>query len=103
MVVFYALFLGVLLVVQVAVAVKFSDIACEKGHGKESHSFAMCFWLGIIGYLYVIALPDRTIVQYRVPKEELKKQSYICPYCKKPIPYDVESCPICKKNIDWNL
>ena len=29
-----------------------------KGYGTEIHSFAMCFWLGVIGCLYVIALPD---------------------------------------------
>ena len=40
------------------IASKFESIASMKGYGKEIHSFAMCFWLGIVGYLYVIALPD---------------------------------------------
>lgn len=33
--------------------------AAEKGYGKEAHAFAMCFWLGIIGCIYVAALPDK--------------------------------------------
>ena len=36
---------------------KFEKIAFDKGYDVSIHSFAMCFWLGIIGYLYVIALP----------------------------------------------
>lgn len=31
--------------------------AALKGHHKV-HAFAMCFWLGLPGYLYVVALPD---------------------------------------------
>lgn len=30
-----------------------------KGYSDE-HIFAICFWLGIIGYLYVISLPDKS-------------------------------------------
>ena len=42
------------------VARKFEEIAFQKGYDTTIHSFAMCFWLGIVGYLYVIALPDLT-------------------------------------------
>lgn len=38
---------------------KFMVSAAEmKGHGPEAHVFAMVFWLGLLGCLYVIALPD---------------------------------------------
>ena len=47
-----------LLYLNMTIASKFEQIASLKGYGKEIHSFAMCFWLGIVGYLYVIALPD---------------------------------------------
>ena len=40
------------------IAKKFEKIAFEKGHPKETHVFRMCFWLGLVGYLYVIALPN---------------------------------------------
>jgi len=33
-------------------------IARQKGYGEEFNAFMMCFWLGMIGCLYVIALPD---------------------------------------------
>ena len=42
------------------IAKKFEKIAFQKGYDRSIHSFAMCFWLGMIGYLYVIALPDLT-------------------------------------------
>ncbi len=32
--------------------------AREKGY-TDIHAFALCFWLGIFGYMYIIALPDR--------------------------------------------
>lgn len=47
-----------LLYLNMTIASKFEQIASLKGYGKEIHSFALCFWLGIIGYLYVAALPD---------------------------------------------
>ena len=47
------------LTINAVIASKFNDIAYMKGYGPEMHCFAMCFWLGILGCLYVIALPDR--------------------------------------------
>ena len=32
-----------------------------KGYGEDAHIWAICFWLGIMGYLYVIALPDKIL------------------------------------------
>lgn len=54
----FIILIPVVLVIQYIVAKKFELIAFEKGYDKSVHSFAMCFWLGIVGYLYVIALPD---------------------------------------------
>lgn len=31
------------------------NAAIEKGYGDDIHAWAACFWLGIFGYLYVIA------------------------------------------------
>lgn len=47
------------LMINAVIASKFEDVAYLKGYGPEMHCFAMCFWLGILGCLYVIALPDR--------------------------------------------
>ena len=55
---FLIILLVISLVVDYIVALKFEKIAFQKGYDKSIHSFAMCFWLGIVGYLYVIALPN---------------------------------------------
>ena len=52
------LFLAI--IIDYIVAKKFKQIAFDKGHDADKlHVFAMCFWLSIIGYLYVIALPNK--------------------------------------------
>ena len=30
-----------------------------KGYGEEIHAWAICFWFGIFGYLYILSLPDK--------------------------------------------
>lgn len=30
-----------------------------KGYGKDLHAWAICFWLGILGYFYLLSLPDK--------------------------------------------
>lgn len=37
---------------------QFYEVAVEKGHADKKY-FWISFWLGAIGYLLVIALPDR--------------------------------------------
>ena len=37
---------------------QFSAAARQKGHHDRKY-FWICFWLGLVGYLLVIALPDR--------------------------------------------
>ena len=54
----YLLIIVAAVLIQYFVAKKFEAIAFLKGYDESIHSFAMCFWLGFIGYLYVIALPD---------------------------------------------
>ena len=59
---FWPVFIPILLIyfaINALIASKFNDVAHMKGYGPEMHCFAMCFWLGILGCLYVSALPDR--------------------------------------------
>ena len=35
--------------------------AIQKGYGEDIHVWAICFFLGIFGYLYIIALPDKVV------------------------------------------
>lgn len=48
-----------LICLNVWIAKRFAEFAAEKGYGAEYHAFALCFWLNIVGWLYVIAMPDR--------------------------------------------
>ena len=50
------LFIIIVIVIEGFVAFKFEEIAKMKGH-KEY--FWWCFWLGPVGWMMVIALPDR--------------------------------------------
>ena len=51
---------SIVLICNIIVAGLMGEAAKKKGYGEEAHIFAICFWLGIVGYLYVIALPDLT-------------------------------------------
>ena len=59
----YLAIIAVALYINYLVAKKFESIAFEKGYTVEKHTFAMCFWLGIIGYIYVLALPNLVIIE----------------------------------------
>lgn len=69
----YLIFFAVAIYINYIVAKKFEAIAFEKGYTVQIHSFAMCFWLGIIGYIYVLALPNLvTMNQQREMIESLR-------------------------------
>lgn len=51
-------FIAVLVVLAYYIALWFFEVAEEKGYHSKKY-FWICFWLGLIGYLLVIALPDR--------------------------------------------
>ena len=56
---FYMALLAAVIILNYFIAKKFEAIAFQKGYDVSIHSFAMCFWLGLVGYLYVIALPNK--------------------------------------------
>lgn len=53
---FVALIIG--LILDYFIANWFAQIAADKGHPEKKY-FWLCFLLGLIGYILVIALPDR--------------------------------------------
>ncbi len=56
-------------------AKQMANVAAMKGYGKEIHAWAWCFWLGIIGYIYILSLPDKvTQLQNQQIIELLKNQ-----------------------------
>ena len=54
----FLFFMVVYFVWNLIMAKTMEKIARQKGYGEEFNAFMMCFWLGMIGCLYVIALPD---------------------------------------------
>ena len=68
----YLIVIAIILSIQYVVAKKFEAIAFQKGYDESIHSCAMCFWLGIVGYLYVIALPNLNISSINNNSEDIK-------------------------------
>lgn len=56
----YVLAAGIVLGVQALIAVFFAKCAKEKGYNWWTYFFA-CFFLGMIGYVIVAALPDKML------------------------------------------
>ena len=54
----YILIAAAYLTLDYFIAKWFSEAAEDKGY-DDRKCFWICFWLGFIGYLLVIALPDR--------------------------------------------
>ena len=55
----YIIALFVVLFINYIIANHMKFVATLKGYGDDAHAWAMCFWLGIIGCIYVAALPDK--------------------------------------------
>lgn len=53
-----------LLLANLIFAMRMEQIAVQKGY-ENSHAFALVFFFGIMGCLYVAALPDRKAAQQR--------------------------------------
>lgn len=49
---------AVYLVINGIVAYHMKNVAYSKGYDDDASAWAMSFWLGIPGWLYVLALPD---------------------------------------------
>ena len=51
-----------------------SEAAKEKGYDSNAHVMAACFFLGIIGYLYALCLPDKILQQQNDTMIQLQNQ-----------------------------
>lgn len=58
MAILYLIILAFFIWVEWYIAKQFSEVAKAKGY-NDSKYFWICFWLTFVGYLLVIALPDR--------------------------------------------
>ena len=86
----YIIVLGVVLFINHLIAAAFYDIAVSKGHSERRY-YWLSFWLGVVGYCLVAALPDlkarpaknnepmvsvaETDTKVEAKKEEIKEQS----------------------------
>ncbi len=70
---FYWIMLIVILCINLYGAYLMSKAAADKGYGPEAHIMALCFWLGIFGYLYALSLPDKNLQNYCKSIEELTR------------------------------
>ena len=55
---YFVIMAGVYFVINGIVASFMRNVAYAKGYDDNAHAFAMSFWLGVAGWLYVVALPD---------------------------------------------
>ncbi len=53
----YVVIIAIAIAIRVVIANQGVKIAELKGY-YNVHAFAMCFWLGTIGFIYVAGLPD---------------------------------------------
>lgn len=111
--------LAILIYIDYLIATEFDNIAEQKGYSESNKYFWYCFWLGIVGYLMVIALPNcpssKTTKQSNkvkqpnkaIIKENISTSQYIeatCPHCEGMISIERGTtkldCPWCDKKIE---
>lgn len=63
------------IVIQAIFATFMKKVAVRKGYGDDIHAWAMCFWLGLFGGIYIIALPDLILQSQNQRIIELLKES----------------------------
>lgn len=73
-IIIYLVALIIILVVHCLIVGEFSNIAEEKGFERRRY-WAFRFWLGFIGYLIVIALPNRKLAELSKALADLKADS----------------------------
>ena len=70
-------FLAIFISIQYKVAKMFEKIAVDKGYSEDAHVFAMCFWLGLIGYIYVASMPKLGVDRIEAQKERTEQSKKI--------------------------
>jgi uncharacterized membrane protein len=63
-IIFYVFVFLIGILIHFLAAYLISATVVEKGYTlQETHALAKCFWLGVIGYIYVLGLPNRKLLK----------------------------------------
>ena len=73
-IILYLVGMAILIVINFLIAGEFANIAEEKGFERRRY-WHFCFWLGFIGYLIVVALPNRKLTELSKALTDLKVES----------------------------
>ena len=78
----YIIGITIIITIYLTICMRFSMIAADKGYSGNSY-FWVCFFLGIIGYIMVAALPDQAMYSsiQNLKKEGLQNpgpDSWLC-------------------------
>ena len=105
--------IAIAIIILCFMASKMCEVASLKGYDPaKKHIFAICFWLGIFGYFYVLALPDLKLRKLLGEKEEtenvdkeskndsspqnkvtvLENGDWKCPFCGAQNPSNDKRC-----------
>ncbi len=61
-------------VIRIFYAFRMKEVAIQKGYGEDTNVWIICFFLGILGGMYVIALPDLILQSQNKQIIELLKE-----------------------------
>ena len=99
---------GIALIIFIShiIATKFERVAFMKGYTKGAHAYAMCLLFGVVGYLYVISLPNLNANENSKENKESSNpdanvKRYKCTLCDESIVKGTKACPRCHQPIDW--
>ena len=114
-VVFYIILFIAIVCIDFFIARQFASVAEDKDYSGRM-CFHMCFWFGIVGYLLVIALPDRGVdrtIAIEQPistatttpdptpaigvRSSIMNDKWICGYCKAENSMNYSQCKKCGK------
>ena len=105
--------IAIAIIILCFMASKMCEVASLKGYDPaKKHIFAICIWLGIFGYFYVLSLPDLKLRKLLGEKEEsenfdkeskndsspqnkvtvLENGDWECPFCGAQNPANDKRC-----------
>ena len=97
--------MGIFVIINYIIAGYFYFAAVDKGYTDGAY-FVVPFLFGVIGYLLVIALPNKNNMLSQnenntIKTPEVNSKNYICTNCANVVPYGIAKCD-CGQIFDWD-